>query len=144
MVEQGQTVDELLAQTVAITTDCQAKIIAQKFDTDFIIKRINGLCELYYLLTHIVNLPQQDLKELKNLSLVNHKFSVRGVSCEFMLENLFNNNKAHYKALAKVQDANYFHDKAQEMKNKKKSFESGLIHQYMLDLHAKYLPEFEQ
>lgn len=67
MIEKGQTVQELLAHTMAITTDRQAKIIAWKFDEDFkgfIFKRINGTCELYYLYTHIAKLPESFLNRL--------------------------------------------------------------------------------
>lgn len=61
MIEKGQIVQELMAHTVAVTTDKQPKLSAWKFDEDFkcyILKRINGTCEVYYLLTHILNMPQ--------------------------------------------------------------------------------------
>ncbi|KAK1421808.1 hypothetical protein QVD17_24442 [Tagetes erecta] len=147
LVEKGQTVQELLAKTVAYSTDHKAKIIAWKFDEDFkgfIIKRINGACEVYYFFTHIARLEQQDLKELRSLSLENHKFSVRGTSCEFMLDKLFTSDKDYYLSLAKLQDAKYLHEKSEEYKKKKTAFVPGLIRQFMLDDIAKYLPKLEQ
>jgi len=147
LVEKGQTVQELLAKTVAFSTDHQSKIKAWKFDEDFkgfILKRINGACEVYYFLTQIARLEQQDLKELRKLSLVNHKFSVRGTTCEFMLDKLFTSDKSYYLSLAKLQDAKYFHEKSQEKKKKKTAFVPGVIRQFMLDDIAKYLSKLEQ
>lgn len=65
---------------MAISIDRKAKIIALKYDDGlkgFIIKRINGSCELHYLYTHITNLLQQDINELRNLFLVNHMLNVQ-------------------------------------------------------------------
>lgn len=54
MIEKGQTMQELMAHTMAMTSDRHSKLIAWKYDEDFIgfiLKRINGSCEVVtYLL----------------------------------------------------------------------------------------------
>ncbi|KAK1427967.1 hypothetical protein QVD17_16746 [Tagetes erecta] len=99
MVEKGQTVQELLAKIVAYSSNHKSKIIAWKFDEDFkgfIIKRINGSCEVYYFLTYIAKLDQQYLKELRSLSLKSQEYKkkktpfVPGLVRQFMLDDIAN------------------------------------------------------
>lgn len=68
-------------------------------------KSMDRVSCITYTLIYIANLPQHDLKELRRLYLVNHKYNVRDTSCEMILDILFTHDTENYLNIAKSQDA---------------------------------------
>ncbi|KAK1414797.1 hypothetical protein QVD17_30556 [Tagetes erecta] len=67
----------------------KVKIIAWKYDEvfdAFLIKRVNGLCDVYHYYSSIFKLEVQDLKELHKLRLINHTHAERGDKCAMLLD----------------------------------------------------------
>ncbi|KAK1431859.1 hypothetical protein QVD17_08603 [Tagetes erecta] len=50
------------------------------------IKRVNGLCDVYHYYSSIFKLEVQDLKELNKLRLINHTHAERGDKCVILLD----------------------------------------------------------
>ncbi|KAK1427809.1 hypothetical protein QVD17_16504 [Tagetes erecta] len=65
------------------------KIITWKYDEvfdAFLIKSVNGLCDVYHYYSSIFKLQVQDLKELHKLRLINHTHAERGDKCAMLLD----------------------------------------------------------
>ena len=52
------------------------------------IKRINGVVELFHYYSHIFRLPDEDLRELAELKLINHHNQNRGTEFEMLLKSI--------------------------------------------------------
>ncbi|KAK1427958.1 hypothetical protein QVD17_16731 [Tagetes erecta] len=89
LLSKGQSVAELLDSMIVPEKSKKVKIIAWKYDEvfdAFMIKRVNGLCDVYHYYSSIFKLEVQDLKELHKLRLVNHTHAERGDKCAMLLD----------------------------------------------------------
>ncbi|KAK1424684.1 hypothetical protein QVD17_20019 [Tagetes erecta] len=89
MMSKGQSIAELLDSMIVPEKNKKVKIIAWKYDEvfdAFIIKRVNGLCDVYHYYSSIFKLEVQDLKELNKLRLINHTHAERGDKCVILLD----------------------------------------------------------
>ncbi|KAK1411715.1 hypothetical protein QVD17_38275 [Tagetes erecta] len=71
LLSKGQSVADLLDSMIVPEKSKDVKIIAWKYDEIFdvfLIKRVNGLCDVYHYYSSIFKLPVQDLKELHKIS----------------------------------------------------------------------------
>ncbi|KAK1427822.1 hypothetical protein QVD17_16518 [Tagetes erecta] len=89
LLRKGQSIAELLDSMIVPEKNKKVKIIAWKyaelFDA-FMIKRVNGLCDVYHYYSSIFKLEVQDLKELHKLRLINHTHAERGDKCAMLLD----------------------------------------------------------
>ncbi|KAK1419509.1 hypothetical protein QVD17_28681 [Tagetes erecta] len=89
LLSKGQSVAELLDSMIVPEKSKNVKIIAWKYDEvfdAFLIKRVNGLCDVYHYYSSIFKLEVQDLKELHKLRLINHTHAERGDKCAMLLD----------------------------------------------------------
>ncbi|KAK1429811.1 hypothetical protein QVD17_12060 [Tagetes erecta] len=89
LLSKGQSVAELLDSMIVQEKSKKVKIIAWKYDEvfdAFLIKRVNGLCDVYHYYSSIFKLEVQDLKELHKLRLINHTHAERGDKCAMLLD----------------------------------------------------------
>ncbi|KAK1419471.1 hypothetical protein QVD17_28643 [Tagetes erecta] len=89
LLSKGQSVAELLDSMIVPEKSKKVKIIAWKYDEvfdAFLIKRVNGLCDVYHYYSSIFKLEVQDLKELHKLRLINHTHAERGDKCAMLLD----------------------------------------------------------
>ncbi|KAK1411654.1 hypothetical protein QVD17_38211 [Tagetes erecta] len=89
LLSKGQSVAELLDSMIVPEKSKKVKIIAWKYDEvfdAFLIKRVNGLCDVYHYYSSIFKLEVQDLKELHKLRLINHTHAERGDKCVMLLD----------------------------------------------------------
>ncbi|KAK1424574.1 hypothetical protein QVD17_19907 [Tagetes erecta] len=89
LMSKGQSIAELLDSMIVPEKNKKVKIIAWKYDEvfdAFIIKRVNGLCDVYHYYSSIFKLEVQDLKELNKLRLINHTHAERGDKCVILLD----------------------------------------------------------
>ncbi|KAK1441112.1 hypothetical protein QVD17_06950 [Tagetes erecta] len=89
LLSKGQSIAELLDSMIVPEKNKKVKIIAWKYDEvfdAFMIKRVNGLCDVYHYYSSIFKLEVQDLKELHKLRLINHMHAERGDKCVMLLD----------------------------------------------------------
>ncbi|KAK1414872.1 hypothetical protein QVD17_30633 [Tagetes erecta] len=89
LLSKGQSIAELLDSMIVPEKNKKVKIIAWKYDEvfdAFMIKRVNGLCDVYHYYSSIFKLEVQDLKELHKLRLINHMHAERGDKCAMLLD----------------------------------------------------------
>ncbi|KAK1406252.1 hypothetical protein QVD17_41543 [Tagetes erecta] len=89
LLSKGQSIAELLDSMIVPEKNKKVKIIAWKYDEvfdAFMIKRVNGLCDVYHYYSSIFKLEVQDLKELHKLRLINHTHAERGDKCAMLLD----------------------------------------------------------
>ncbi|KAK1411672.1 hypothetical protein QVD17_38230 [Tagetes erecta] len=89
LMSKGQSIAELLDSMIVPEKNKKVKIIAWKYDEifdAFMIKRVNGLCDVYHYYSSIFKLEVQDLKELHKLKLINHTHAERGDKCVILLD----------------------------------------------------------
>ncbi|KAK1407868.1 hypothetical protein QVD17_39495 [Tagetes erecta] len=89
LLSKGQSIAELLDSMIVPEKNKKVKIIAWKYDEvfdAFMIKRVNGLCDVYHYFSSIFKLEVQDLKELHKLRLINHTHAERGDKCVMLLD----------------------------------------------------------
>ncbi|KAK1427926.1 hypothetical protein QVD17_16677 [Tagetes erecta] len=89
LLSKGQSIAELLDSMIVPEKNKKVKIIAWKYDEvfdAFMIKRVNGLCDVYHYFSSIFKLEVQDLKELHKLRLINHTRAERGDKCVMLLD----------------------------------------------------------
>ncbi|KAK1429948.1 hypothetical protein QVD17_12311 [Tagetes erecta] len=89
LLSKGQSVAELLDSMIVPEKSKKVKIIAWKYDEvfdAFLIKRVNGLCDVYHYYSSIFKLEVKDLKELNKLRLINHTHAERGDKCAILLD----------------------------------------------------------
>ncbi|KAK1408288.1 hypothetical protein QVD17_39936 [Tagetes erecta] len=89
LLSKGQSIAELLNSMIVPEKNKKVKIIAWKYDEvfdAFMIKRVNGLCDVYHYYSSIFKLEVQDLKELHKLRLINHTHAERGDKCVMLLD----------------------------------------------------------
>ncbi|KAK1429975.1 hypothetical protein QVD17_12366 [Tagetes erecta] len=89
LLSKGQSIAELLDSMIVPEKNKKVKIIAWKYDEvfdAFMIKRVNGLCDVYHYYSSIFKLEVQDLKELHKLRLINHTHAERGDKCVMLLD----------------------------------------------------------
>ncbi|KAK1440696.1 hypothetical protein QVD17_06525 [Tagetes erecta] len=89
LLSKGQSIAELLDSMIVPEKNKKVKIIAWKYDEvfdAFMIKRVNGLCDVYHYYSSIFKLEVQDLKELHKLRLINHTHAERGEKCVMLLD----------------------------------------------------------
>ncbi|KAK1429976.1 hypothetical protein QVD17_12367 [Tagetes erecta] len=89
LLSKGQSIAELLDSMIVPEKNKKVKIIAWKYDEvfdAFMIKRVNGLCDVYHYYSSIFKLEVQDLKELHKLKLINHTHAERGDKCVILLD----------------------------------------------------------
>ncbi|KAK1429800.1 hypothetical protein QVD17_12038 [Tagetes erecta] len=89
LLSKGQSVANLLDSMIVLEKSKDVQIIAWKyyelFDA-FLIKRVNGFCDIYHYYSSIYKLPVQDLKELHKLRLITHTRAERGEKCAMLLD----------------------------------------------------------
>ncbi|KAK1431999.1 hypothetical protein QVD17_08852 [Tagetes erecta] len=89
LLSKGQSIAELLDSMIVPEKSKKVKIIAWKYDgvfDAFMIKRVNGLCDVYHYYSSIFKLEVQDLKELHKLRLINHTHAEPGDKCAILLD----------------------------------------------------------
>ncbi|KAK1427756.1 hypothetical protein QVD17_16450 [Tagetes erecta] len=89
LLSKGQSIAELLDSMIVPEKNKKVNIIAWKYDEvfdAFMIKRVNGLCDVYHYYSSIFKLEVQDLKELHKLRLINHTHAERGDKCVMLLD----------------------------------------------------------
>lgn len=96
---------------IAPSSNKEVKIVSWKYDdvyNAFLIKRVNGLCDVFYQYIDMLKLPVQDIKELIKIPLVNHTKHHRREFFEEQLKKSYFQNKSAFEALARKQDKIFF------------------------------------
>ena len=125
IITTGQTFRDLRKGFSILKEDKRLKIIAWKYDADwdaFLIKRINGVVDIFHYFSQIFELPDEDLRELADLPMINPGNRNKGVELEIMLLK-----STHQKAIdrerafwdARTADNDHHFPRVQRTKRKK-------------------------
>ncbi|KAK1419461.1 hypothetical protein QVD17_28630 [Tagetes erecta] len=119
LLSKGQSVAELLDSKIVPEKSKEVKIIAWKYDEicdAFLIKRVNGLCDVYHYYSIIFKLPVQDLKELHKLRLINYTRAERGDKCAMLLDAGISRMPKYLEFRGQQEDKIYFDTKKRKEK----------------------------
>ncbi|KAK1431981.1 hypothetical protein QVD17_08822 [Tagetes erecta] len=119
LLSKGQSVAELLDSMIVPEKSKDVKIIAWKYDEifdAFLIKRVNGLCDVYHYYSSIFKLPVQDLKELHKLRLINHTRAERGDKCVMLLDAGISRMPKYLEFRGQQEDTAYLNTKKRKQK----------------------------
>ncbi|KAK1407829.1 hypothetical protein QVD17_39456 [Tagetes erecta] len=121
LLSKGQSIAELLDSMIVPEKSKQVKIIAWKYDEvfdAFMIKRVNGLCDVYHYYSSIFKLEVQDLKELHKLRLINHTHAERGDKCAMLLDAGIAKSPKYLDFRGQQEDSAYVQAKKERKKKK--------------------------
>ncbi|KAK1415072.1 hypothetical protein QVD17_30842 [Tagetes erecta] len=121
LLSKGQSIAELLDSMIVPEKSKKVKIIAWKYDEvfdAFMIKRVNGLCDVYHYYSSIFKLEVQDLKELHKLRLINHTHVERGDKCAMLLDAGISRSPKYLDFRGQQEDSAYVQAKKQRKKKK--------------------------
>ncbi|KAK1427854.1 hypothetical protein QVD17_16552 [Tagetes erecta] len=121
LMSKGQSIAELLDSMIVPEKNKKVKIIAWKYDEvfdAFMIKRVNGLCDVYHYYSSIFKLEVQDLKELNKLRLINHTHAERGDKCVILLDAGLSRTAKFLDFRGQQEDTAYMQAKKQRKKKR--------------------------
>ncbi|KAK1411448.1 hypothetical protein QVD17_37997 [Tagetes erecta] len=121
LMSKGQSIAELLDSMIVPEKNKKVKIIAWKYDEvfdAFMIKRVNGLCDVYHYYSSIFKLEVQDLKELHKLRLINHTRAERGEKCVILLDAGMSRTAKFLDFRGQQEDTAYVQAKKQKKKKR--------------------------
>ncbi|KAK1432344.1 hypothetical protein QVD17_09240 [Tagetes erecta] len=121
LMRKGQSIAELLDSMIVPEKNKKVKIIAWKYDEvfdAFMIKRVNGLCDVYHYYSSIFKLEVQDLKELHKLRLINHTNADRGNKCVMLLDAGMSRTAKFLDFRGQQEDSEYVQAKKQKKKKR--------------------------
>ncbi|KAK1419536.1 hypothetical protein QVD17_28710 [Tagetes erecta] len=121
LMSKGQSIAELLDSMIVPEKNKKVKIIAWKYDEvfdAFMIKRVNGLCDVYHYYSSIFKLEVQDLKELHKLRLINHTNADRGNKCVMLLDAGMSRTAKFLDFRGQQEDSEYVQAKKQKKKKR--------------------------
>ncbi|KAK1419498.1 hypothetical protein QVD17_28670 [Tagetes erecta] len=121
LLSKGQSIAELLDSMIVPEKSKKVKIIVWKYDEvfdAFMIKRVNGLCDVYHYYSSIFKLEVQDLKELHKLRLINHTHAERGDKCAMLLDAGISRSPKYLDFRGQQEDSAYIQGKKQRKKKK--------------------------
>ncbi|KAK1411591.1 hypothetical protein QVD17_38145 [Tagetes erecta] len=121
LLSKGQSIAELLDSMIVQEKSKKVKIIVWKYDEvfdAFMIKRVNGLCDVYHYYSSIFKLEVQDLKELHKLRLINHTHAERGDKCAMLLDAGISRSPKYLDFRGQQEDSAYVQEKKQRKKKK--------------------------
>ncbi|KAK1415039.1 hypothetical protein QVD17_30808 [Tagetes erecta] len=121
LLSKGQSVAELLDSLIVPEKSKKVKIIAWKYDEvfdAFLIKRVNGLCDVYHYYSSIFKLEVQDLKELHKLRLINHTHAERGDKCVMLLDASISRLPKYLEFRGQQEDSAYVQSKKKRKQKK--------------------------
>ncbi|KAK1419477.1 hypothetical protein QVD17_28649 [Tagetes erecta] len=121
LLSKGQSIAELLDSMIVPEKNKKVKIIAWKYDEvfdAFMIKRVNGLCDVYHYYSSIFKLEVQDLKELHKLRLINHTRAERGDKCVMLLDAGIGRSPKFLDFRGQQEDSAYVQAKKERKKKK--------------------------
>ncbi|KAK1406242.1 hypothetical protein QVD17_41532 [Tagetes erecta] len=121
LLSKGQSIAELLDSMIVPEKNKKVKIIAWKYDEvfdAFMIKRVNGLCDVYHYYSSIFKLEVQDLKELHKLRLINHTHAERGDKCAILLDAGLSRTQKYLDFRGQQEDSAYVQAKKERKKKR--------------------------
>ncbi|KAK1421904.1 hypothetical protein QVD17_24625 [Tagetes erecta] len=114
LLSKGQSIADLLDSMNMPDQSKDVKIIAWKYDEifdAFLIKRVNGLCDVYHYYTSIFKLQVQHLMELHKLQLINHSRAERGNKLVMLLDAGISRMPSYLQVRGQQEDRVYLQNK---------------------------------